>query len=259
MTHKKPPGRCRRPIPNIFSGGPTRDSACSSTGDRSASRRPKSVGRGRIRIRNARTRARSPSRSTTTSTRNSIPTEFDAKEWVAIAKAAGMKYMVLTAKHCDGFLLWDSKVSDYNIMHTPFKRDVCAELAKAAHEAGMKIGWYYSPMDWRDPDCRSENNDRFIKTHPRGAARAADQLRQDRSALVRHRRLRRPRGIRKQTYAMIKKLQPRDRHQQPARPGQDPGKPHGPSARKASARTPITTRRSNSSAASTSSIPGNRA
>jgi alpha-L-fucosidase len=91
------------------------------------------------------------------------PTEFNAKEWVAIAKAAGMKYMVLTAKHCDGFLLWDSKVSDYNIMHTPFKRDVCAELAKAAHEAGMRIGWYYSPMDWRDPDCRSANNDRFVK------------------------------------------------------------------------------------------------
>jgi alpha-L-fucosidase len=92
------------------------------------------------------------------------PTEFDAKQWVAIAKAAGMKYMVLTAKHCDGFLLWDSKVSDYNIMHTPFRRDVCAELAKAAHEQGMKIGWYYSPMDWRNPDCRGEHNDRFVKT-----------------------------------------------------------------------------------------------
>ena len=91
------------------------------------------------------------------------PAKFDAKEWVATAKAAGMKYMVLTVKHCDGFLLWDSKVSDYNIMHTPFKRDVAAELAKAAHEAGMRIGWYYSPMDWRDPDCRSEHNDRFVK------------------------------------------------------------------------------------------------
>jgi alpha-L-fucosidase len=91
------------------------------------------------------------------------PAEFNAKQWVATAKAAGMKYMVLTAKHCDGFLLWDSKVSDYNIMHTPFKRDVCAELAKAAHEAGMRIGWYYSPMDWRDPDCRSAHNDRFTK------------------------------------------------------------------------------------------------
>jgi alpha-L-fucosidase len=91
------------------------------------------------------------------------PVKFDAKEWVAIAKAAGMKYMVLTAKHCDGFLLWDSKVSDYNIMHTPFGRDVCKELADAAHEAGMKIGWYYSPMDWRDPNCRNEHNDRFVR------------------------------------------------------------------------------------------------
>jgi alpha-L-fucosidase len=90
------------------------------------------------------------------------PTNFNATEWVGLARAAGIKYMVLTAKHCDGFLLWDSKVSDYNIMHTPFKRDVCAELAKAAHEQGMKIGWYFSPMDWRDPDCRSGNNDRFV-------------------------------------------------------------------------------------------------
>ncbi len=91
------------------------------------------------------------------------PVNFDAKEWVSIAGAAGMKYMVLTAKHCDGFLLWDSKVDDYNIMHTPFRRDVCGELAQAAHEAGMKIGWYYSPMDWRDPDCRNEKNAEFVK------------------------------------------------------------------------------------------------
>jgi alpha-L-fucosidase len=90
------------------------------------------------------------------------PTRFNAREWVGLAEAAGIKYMVLTAKHCDGFLLWDSKVSDYNIMHTPFKRDVCAELAQAAHERGMRIGWYFSPMDWRDPDCRTEHNDRFV-------------------------------------------------------------------------------------------------
>lgn len=91
------------------------------------------------------------------------PSKFDAKEWVAIAQAAGMKYIVLTAKHCDGFLLWDSKVDDYNIMHTPFKRDVCKELADAAHAAGMSLGWYYSPMDWRDPDCRNEKNAEFVK------------------------------------------------------------------------------------------------
>jgi alpha-L-fucosidase len=90
------------------------------------------------------------------------PTEFKAREWVAIAQAAGMKYIVLTAKHCDGFLLWNSKVDDHNIMHTPFQRDVCAELAQAAREAGMGIGWYFSPMDWRDPDCRNEKNAAFV-------------------------------------------------------------------------------------------------
>ena len=88
---------------------------------------------------------------------------FNAKEWVNIAKASGMKYMILTARHCDGFLLWDSKVDKYNIMNTPFKRDVCAELAKAAHDAGMKIGWYFSPMEWRDPDCRNAKNAEFVK------------------------------------------------------------------------------------------------
>lgn len=91
------------------------------------------------------------------------PVNFNAKEWVSIAKASGMKYMVFTAKHCDGFLMWDSKVDDYNIMHTPFKRDVCEELANAAHDAGMKIGWYFSPMDWRDHDCRDEKNAEFVR------------------------------------------------------------------------------------------------
>ena len=91
------------------------------------------------------------------------PTHFDADEWVRIAKEAGMKYMVFTAKHGDGFLLWDSKVDGYNIGATPFHRDICAELANAAHRQNEKIGWYFSPMDWRDPDCRSANNDRFVK------------------------------------------------------------------------------------------------
>ncbi|SPE51192.1 Alpha-L-fucosidase (fragment) [Verrucomicrobia bacterium] len=90
------------------------------------------------------------------------PTNFDAAEWVGVAKAAGMKYVVLTAKHCDGFLLWDSKVDAYNIMTTPFKRDLCGELAKAVRKKGLKLGWYFSPMDWRDPDFRTERNAAFI-------------------------------------------------------------------------------------------------
>ena len=92
------------------------------------------------------------------------PTNFNASNWVAVAQAAGMKYMVLTAKHADGFLLWDSKASDYNIMNSPFRRDVCGELAAAAHAAGMKLGWYFSPCDWKDPRFRTAKNGAFAKT-----------------------------------------------------------------------------------------------
>jgi alpha-L-fucosidase len=91
------------------------------------------------------------------------PVKFKADEWVSIARSAGMKYMVLTAKHCDGFCLWRSSVDLYSIANTPFKRDVCGELANAAHKAGMRVGWYYSPMDWRDPDCRTERNSVYVK------------------------------------------------------------------------------------------------
>jgi alpha-L-fucosidase len=90
------------------------------------------------------------------------PTAFDADRWVAIAKDAGMKYMVLTAKHCDGFLLWPSKTSDYNMAATPFKRSICSELADAARKQGIRIGWYFSPMDWRDSDFRTGRNALFI-------------------------------------------------------------------------------------------------
>jgi len=80
------------------------------------------------------------------------PTNFNADEWVAIAKAAGMKYIVLTTKHHDGFCLWDTKLTDYNIMHTPFHRDVVKELSAACRRQGIDFGAYYSVTDWYDPD-----------------------------------------------------------------------------------------------------------
>jgi len=90
------------------------------------------------------------------------PAKFDATEWAGVAKDAGMKYVVLTAKHCDGFLLWHSKVSDYNMAATPFGRDICAELAGAVREQGLRLGWYFSPMDWRDSDFRTRRNAAFV-------------------------------------------------------------------------------------------------
>ncbi|HTY88418.1 MAG TPA: alpha-L-fucosidase [Candidatus Acidoferrum sp.] len=94
--------------------------------------------------------------------KNFNPTNFNAADWADVAKMAGMKYVVLTAKHCDGFLLWDSKVDSYNIMATPFARDLCAELAAAVRRDGLRLGWYFSPMDWRDPDFRTDRNGAFI-------------------------------------------------------------------------------------------------
>ncbi|MGC4013883.1 MAG: alpha-L-fucosidase [Luteolibacter sp.] len=79
------------------------------------------------------------------------PVQFDADTWVATAKAAGMKYLVLTTKHHDGFCLWDTKLTDHNIMNTPFKRDVVKELSEACRKQDMKFGVYYSTCDWYSP------------------------------------------------------------------------------------------------------------
>jgi alpha-L-fucosidase len=91
------------------------------------------------------------------------PVKFDAEQWVQIAKDAGMKYLVFTSKHHDGFCMFDSKLTDYKITSSPFKRDVVKELADACHKAGLKLGFYYSPVDWHHPDYRTENHARYIE------------------------------------------------------------------------------------------------
>lgn len=80
------------------------------------------------------------------------PTNFNADTWASIARDAGMKYVVLTTKHHDGFCLWDTKFTDYNIMRTPFARDVVRELASACKKQGLAFGAYYSTCDWHHPD-----------------------------------------------------------------------------------------------------------
>jgi alpha-L-fucosidase len=87
------------------------------------------------------------------------PIKFDANEWVRIAKGAGMKYMVITSKHHDGFAMWNSQSSDYNIVaRTPWKRDPIKELAEASRKQGLKFGVYYSlGRDWQDPDVPTKD------------------------------------------------------------------------------------------------------
>src|SRR5579862_8775374 len=80
------------------------------------------------------------------------PVKFDAEKWVKMAKDACFKYIVITTKHHDGFCLFDSKYTDWDIAHTPFKRDIMKEMADACHRQGIKICWYHSIMDWHEPD-----------------------------------------------------------------------------------------------------------
>ena len=82
------------------------------------------------------------------------PVKFDAEAWAGLAEDAGMKYVVITSKHHDGFALFDSKVSRYDVVDsTPFKRDVLKELAGACRRHGLRLGFYYSQaQDWHDPN-----------------------------------------------------------------------------------------------------------
>jgi alpha-L-fucosidase len=104
------------------------------------------------------------------SVKNFNPVDFDAKEWVRIAKEAGMKYIVFTTKHHDGFCKWDSKLTDWDVMdQTEFKRDIVAELADACKEAGIELGFYYSIADWHHPEydpSYSNRNGFHFKPNP---------------------------------------------------------------------------------------------
>lgn len=86
------------------------------------------------------------------------PAKFDANEWAKTMKDAGMKYVVITSKHHDGFGLWDSKVSDYDVVDfAPFGKDILKALSKACKKQGIKFGLYYSIIDWHHPEAQAIN------------------------------------------------------------------------------------------------------
>lgn len=84
------------------------------------------------------------------------PIEFDAEQWVSMAKNAGMKYITLITRHHDGFSMWNTQYSDFNIMNTPYKKDVVKMMADACHRQGIKLFLYYSLLDWRREDYPHE-------------------------------------------------------------------------------------------------------
>jgi len=93
------------------------------------------------------------------------PVKFNADEWVQIAKDAGMKYMVFTSKHHDGFSMFDTRQTDYKITSkdSPYGKDVCKQLADACHRRGLGLGWYYSPRDWYHPDFATKRHQKYLE------------------------------------------------------------------------------------------------
>lgn len=92
------------------------------------------------------------------------PTNFNADAWVAIARAAGMKYLVFTSRHHDGFSMFDTKADDYKVTSpdSPFRRDVVRELAEACHRAGLRFGLYYSQPNWHHPDAFTDRHTNYL-------------------------------------------------------------------------------------------------
>ena len=188
------------------------------------------------------------------------PVKFDADAWMRLAKDAGMKYVVFITKHHDGFSMWPTKLRpDYSIAATPFRRDICREIADAAHQHGLKLGWYYSTRDWTHPDYLVGDNRKYDDVLPGPGARAALQLRPRRPAVVRSRgrqlaRLPVPGTVRDDLPVAARHpgQQPRGRLHPRDRGPADPGVGAGWSAA-------ISTRRSSGSARSRTTARGNRA
>jgi len=86
------------------------------------------------------------------------PDLYNPKDWARMAKEAGMKYVVLTAKHHEGFCLWDSKYTDYKSTNTPIGKDLIKEYVEAFRAVGLKVGFYYSLIDWHHPDYTIDRN-----------------------------------------------------------------------------------------------------
>lgn len=82
------------------------------------------------------------------------PVDFDPNEWVRLAQEAGMRYIIFTTKHHDGFCMFDAPGTDYKITNTPYGKDICLELAQACERVGMPLGFYYSPPDMHHPGFR---------------------------------------------------------------------------------------------------------
>ena len=112
------------------------------------------------------------------------PDLFDAHKWAKTAKKAGMKYAILTTKHHEGFCMFDSKYTDYKITNTPFGRDLVKEYVEAFRAEGLRVGFYYSLLDWHHPDFtidrihpRRQDTDAYEQNKNRDMKKYAEYMR----------------------------------------------------------------------------------
>jgi len=115
------------------------------------------------------------------------PTQYDPDAWVRIAKDAGMKYIVITSKHHEGFAMWDTQATDYNIAkRTPYGKGVLKPLAEAARRAGLHFGTYYSIMDWHHPSQHGaqQNHRNPTLMHPELKAQYVAEMKAELKELI---------------------------------------------------------------------------
>ena len=121
------------------------------------------------------------------------PDQYDPADWARRAKAAGMKYAVFTAKHHEGFCMFDSQYTDYKCTNTPAGRDLALEYVEAFRAAGLRVGFYYSLLDWHHPDFpidplhpRRDDPDALAQNRGRSMARYAEYMRNQVTELLRN-------------------------------------------------------------------------
>jgi alpha-L-fucosidase len=102
------------------------------------------------------------------------PTHYDPRQWARTARAAGMKYVVITAKHHEGFCLWDSAYTDFKSTNTPYGKDLLEPFVEAFRAEGLRVGLYYSLLDWRHPDFTIDTY-HPLRDHPDVAALNANR------------------------------------------------------------------------------------
>lgn len=98
------------------------------------------------------------------------PADFNPDAWLDLAEEVGMEYIVLTAKHHDGFCLWDTAETDFNVMNSPYGKDIVGMLAEACHRRDFPLGLYYSAVDWNHPNYPNQN-----RSHELAGAEKGDQ------------------------------------------------------------------------------------